>query len=143
GGDQAQDGDRGEYQAYANVAYVPTSQDGTKWAVWTISAHSGQSALRLPQAPRGCQLSKRNVGAGQIDRSPYSTRSSSARSGRSAPWVGRWTITMPSSAMSPTSTRVTPRGRSRRAEISAMERMSRHRAAMARCSTVSLGERSP
>jgi hypothetical protein len=60
-----------------------------------------------------------------------------------ADMVGRWTMTRPPSAMSPTSTRVTPRGRSRRAEISAMERMSRQRAAMARCSTVSLGDRSP
>ena len=34
-------------------------------------------------------------------------------------------------------------GRSSLAEISATERMSRHRAAIARCSTVSFGDRSP
>src|SRR6266545_7369581 len=49
----------------------------------------------------------------------------------------------PSSAMSPTRIRVTPSGRSRRAEISATERTSRQRPTMARCSTVRLGARSP
>jgi hypothetical protein len=38
---------------------------------------------------------------------------------------------------------VTPSGRSSLAEIWATERMSRHKAAMARCSTVSFGVRSP
>jgi hypothetical protein len=47
--------------------------------------------------------------------SPYSTRSSRARSGRSPAWAGRWTMTRCSSAMSPTRTRMTPRGPHRRA----------------------------
>jgi hypothetical protein len=47
--------------------------------------------------------------------SPYSTRSSRARSGRPPAWAGRWTMTRCSSAMSPTRTRMTPRGSHRRA----------------------------
>jgi hypothetical protein len=56
--------------------------------------------------------------------SPSSTRSSRDRSGRSPAWVGRWTTTRCSSAMSPTRIRMTPRGRCSRAETSAMDRMS-------------------
>src|SRR5215218_11391210 len=44
-----------------------------------------------------------------------------------------------SSAMSPTRTWMTPRGRWRWADTSAMDRISWQRAALARCSTVSLG----
>ena len=64
--------------------------------------------------------------------SPSSTRFSRARSGRSPVWIGRWTMTRCSSAMSSTRTRMTPRGRWRWAETSAMDRMSWQRAAMAR-----------
>ena len=53
--------------------------------------------------------------------SPSSICSSRARSGRSPAWVGRWTMTKCSSAMSPTRTRMTPRGRWRWAETSAMD----------------------
>jgi hypothetical protein len=41
-------------------------------------------------------------------RSPSSTRSSRARSGRAPAWAGRWTMTRCSSAMSPTRTRRRP-----------------------------------
>jgi hypothetical protein len=57
----------------------------------------------------------------QIDRKPYSTRSSRARSGRSPVWAGRLDLHQPSSAMSPTSTRVTPGAGPSRAEISARQ----------------------
>src|SRR4030095_16917660 len=91
-----------------------TSQDGTKWAGRSISHTQDRSALKTSPGAKRLSTTSRVGDGRQMDRGPYSTRSSSARSGRSAPWVGRWTITMPSSAMSPTSTRVTPRGRSGR-----------------------------
>ena len=104
------------------------------------------TARVLSQRREQCALSKGGSAVRsprQMVHSPSSTRSSRAGSGRSPAWAGRWTMTRCSSAMSPTRTRTTPRGRWRWAEISAMDRMSRQRAPMARCSTVSFGVCSP
>jgi hypothetical protein len=72
--------------------------------VATIAGAAATDAVDAPPVRYGLRQP-----GGQMLCSPSSTRSSTARSGRSPPWAGRWTMTRCSSAMSPTRTRITPR----------------------------------